>query len=115
MRRVPLLALFTIAAACWLAAGPGGVTLQALLACRHHAMHQSHPGGGHGGAPADGPCFCSEMTGGSDLALSVAVPEPPVVAPVMAMSERLVTDASLFLLPPSPTFTPVPPPPNGLG
>ena len=114
MRRVPLLALFIIAAGCWLAAGPGGVTLQALLACRHHAMHQSHPGHGAEGS-TQGPCFCGEMTGGSDLAVSTAVPAPPVASPVVPMAAEIVVASSLFPLPPSPSFTPVPPPPNGLG
>jgi hypothetical protein len=115
MRRVRLLALFTIAAACWLAAGPGGVTLQALLACRHHAMHQAHPGHNGGGAPTDGPCFCDEMTGGSDLAVSTAVPAPPVSLPILSTPSEMATSPSLFPLPPSPFFTPTPPPPNGLG
>src|SRR2546422_983774 len=69
MRRTLRLILFTLAAACWLAAGPGGATLQGVLACRHHALHQSHPG--HTGAPKDGPCFCGQMTGSAGLALSV--------------------------------------------
>ena len=113
MRRASRLALFSLAAVCWLAAGPTGVTVQALLACRHHAAHQAHPG--HGGAPADAPCFCDEMTGGTDIAVSMAVPTPPVVPPVVAIPEHVAIPASLFALPPSPVFTPVPPPPNGLG
>src|SRR5207237_970596 len=84
MRRTPRLILFTLAAACWLAAGPGGATLQAVLACRHHALHQPHPG--HTGAPKDAPCFCGQMTGSADLALSVAVP-----APLPAAQQRTVT------------------------
>src|SRR3989441_11672136 len=74
MRSAPRLVLFTLAAACWLFAGPGGATSRALLACHHHATH--HAAGGHHTLPSDGPCFCDEMTGGSDLALSVAVAEP---------------------------------------
>jgi len=113
MRRTPRLILFTLAAACWLAAGPGGATLQGVLACRHHAVHQSHPG--HGAAPADGPCFCGEMTGSADLALSVAVPAPLPASPAIATPEQILVYPSLFPLPPSPSFSPTPPPPNGLG
>jgi hypothetical protein len=113
MRRASAVIAFTLAALCWLAAGPGGVTVQALLACGHHAMHQSHDG--HGGAPANGPCFCDEMTGGSDLAVSMAVPTPPVASPLVAVPDAAPMDAGLFPLPPSPVFPPIPPPPNGLG
>jgi len=113
MRRTPRLILFTLAAACWLAAGPGGATLQGVLACRHHATHQSHPG--HRGAPADGLCFCGEMTGSADLVLSVAVPAPLPASPAIAMREQVGIDPSLFPLPRSPSFSPTPPPPNGLG
>jgi len=112
MRRTPRLILFALAAACWLAAGPGGTTLQAVLACRHHALHQSHPG--HG-APTDGPCFCGQMTGSADLALSVAVPAPLPASPAIAMPQQIPVYPSLFSLPPSPSFSPTPPPPNGLG
>jgi hypothetical protein len=112
MRRAPPLVLFSFAALCWLAAGPGGVTVQALAACRHDAMHQSHPG--HGGAPA-GPCFCDEMTGGSDLAVSTAVPTPPGPSPDVAGAERVPLLSARFPLPPSPVFAPTPPPPNGRG
>ncbi len=105
--------LFTLAAACWLAAGPGGVTVQALLACRHHAMHQSHEG--HAGAPANGPCFCGEMAGGSDVAVSTAAPTPPVASPALAIPNAVPMYPRLFPLPPSPVFPPTPPPPNGLG
>jgi hypothetical protein len=113
MRATPRLILFTLAAACWLVAGPGGATLQGVLACRHHAMHQSHPG--HGGAPADGPCYCGEMTGSADLALSVAVPAPLLATPAIAVPEQVRLWLSLFPLPPSPSFSPTPPPPNRLG
>ena len=113
MRRTPRLILFTLAAACWLAAGPGSATLQAVLACRHHALHQPHPG--HTGAPKDAPCFCGQMTGSADLALSVAVPAPLPASPAMAMPEQVPMYPSVFPLPPSPSFSPTPPPPNGLG
>jgi len=113
MRRTPRLILFTLAAACWLAAGPGGATLQAVLACRHHALHQSHPG--HTGAPKDGPCFCGQMTGSADLALSVAVPAPLPASPAIALPGQVPMYPPVFPLPPSPSFSPTPPPPNGLG
>lgn len=113
MRRRSTLAAFFVAAACWLAAGPGGATLQAVLACRHHAMHQSHDGH-HPGTPTDGPCFCDEMTGGSDLALSVAVPAPLGAEPAMLLPVAERWDVSPFPLPPSPAFPPVSPPPNRL-
>src|SRR5207244_2557823 len=79
MRRTPRLILFTLAAACWLAAGPGGATLQAVLACRHHALHQPHPG--HTGAPKDAPVFCGQMSGSAGLALSGARPATATAAP----------------------------------
>jgi hypothetical protein len=112
MRRSPRLILFALAAACWLVAGPGGATLQGVLACRHHAMHQSHPG--HGGAPAGGPCYCGEMTGSADLAVSVALPAPLPAPSAIKMPVGTVTYRSLFSLPPSPSFAPTPPPPNGV-
>src|SRR5713101_2979092 len=115
MRSTPRLILFTLAAACWLAAGPGGATTRALLACRHHATHHAAGGGGHHTLPSDGPCFCGEMTGSADLALSVAVPAPLPASPAIALPEQVVVYLSLFPLPPSPSFTPTPPPPNSLG
>ncbi len=114
MRHRPTLLLFLVAAACWLAAGPGGATLQAVLACRHHAMHQSHGQHHPGGAPTDGPCFCDEMTGGLDLAVSVAVPAPLAAEPTVLLPVAEPSDVSLFPLPSSPSFAPVSPPPNGL-
>jgi len=113
MRRASPLTLFALAAVCWLAAGPGGVTVQAVLACRHHAAHQSHSG--HGGAPANAPCFCGEMTGALDLAVSTALPTPsaPDVTPVPPRAERAAV--SRVPRPVSQTFAPTPPPPNRLG
>ncbi|HMH83271.1 MAG TPA: hypothetical protein VK531_10400 [Gemmatimonadales bacterium] len=113
MRSTPRRVLFTLAAACWLAAGPGGETTRALLACHHDAAH--HASGAHHAAPSDGPCFCDQMTGGLDLAVSTAVPTPPVASPAVAAIVRVVTYPSLFPLPPSPLLGPTPPPPNGLG
>jgi len=112
MRRVSTLTLLLLAAACWLAAGPGGQTIQALLVCRHHMAHQSHAGHHH--APADAPCFCDQMTGGLDLAVSPAVPTPLPAEPVIRVPVPVPSSASLFPLPASPAFPPVSPPPNGL-
>ena len=115
MRHTRRLILFALAAACWLAAGPGGTTTRALLVCHHHATHHAAGSGGHHTPPSDGPCFCDEMTGGSDLALSVAVAEPPPTSPAIATPEQMLLYPSLFPLPPSPSFSPTTPPPNGLG
>ncbi len=112
MRRASTPFLFALAAVCWLAAGPGGGTLQALLACRHHMLHQSHPG--HHPAPPAGPCFCGEMTGGFDLAVSPAIPVPLASGPAIVTAVRAVVYPSRFPVPPSPAFPPTPPPPNAL-
>jgi len=105
--------VFTLAALCWLGAGPGGATVRELLACRHHAMH--HLTSQHASSPSDGPCFCDQMTGGLDLAVSTAVPTPDV--PQVASLPPVIDPVhpSLFPLPSSPAFTPTPPPPIGLG
>jgi len=113
MQRHASFALFLLAASCWLTAGPGGVTIQAMIACQHHETHQV-PHGDHAGGPSDGPCFCDEMTGGSDLVLSPAVPTPVVAQPVVTPTIRAQLDPSPVRLPPSPSFAPTPPPPNGL-
>jgi hypothetical protein len=55
------------------------------------------------------------MTGGLDLAVSTAVPTPPAASPVVVTLERAVSYQSLFPLPPSPAFSPIPPPPNRVG
>jgi hypothetical protein len=110
MRSILKLAVFCAAATCWIAAGPGGETARALLACSHETMH--HAAGRHHSAPADGPCFCDQMTGGLDLAVSTAAPTPPVVSPVVVRPTVLVMDRSRFLVPPSPAFSPISPPPN---
>src|SRR3989454_8892053 len=111
MRRPAVRALLLFAAACWLAAGPGGFTLRALLACHHQhaaAGHAAH----HGlGAPSDAPCFCADMMGASDLAtVSPAAPAPQPL-PVVAAAAVAVADPSLFPLPASPAFSPESPPP----
>jgi hypothetical protein len=65
--------------------------------------------------PAGGPCFCDQMTGGSDLVVSPAVPalvsaDPVVSAPIAARSYQWRVP-----LPSSPSFAPTPPPPDRLG
>ncbi|HYL55414.1 MAG TPA: hypothetical protein VEU73_07535 [Gemmatimonadales bacterium] len=110
MRSILRLALFCVAATCWIAAGAGGETTRALLACSHEMMH--HAAGGHHSAPTGGPCFCDQMTSGLDLAVSTAAPTPPVGSPVVAVPMMIVMDRSRFPLPPSPAFSPIPPPPN---
>ena len=103
---------FTLAAACWLAAGPGGLTVREVLVCRHHAVH--HRAGAHPSSPANGPCFCHQMTGGLDVAVSTAVPTPLV--PQLAILPAVVRPVppSLFPLPSSPFYSPTPPPPDAL-
>jgi len=112
MRRAATLALLLIAAGCWLAAGPGGLTLRALLACQHHHAAAGHAGHHRAGLPSDAPCFCADMTGGSDLAtVSPAAPAPEPL-PVVAGAAVAVADPSLFPLPLSPAFSPESPPPD---
>ena len=112
MSRAPRSILFALAAACWLAAGPAGVTVREVLLC-HHAAH--HMGGQHAAPPPQGPCFCDQMTGGLDLAVSTAVPTPPVPEVALRPSFIVAPPASPFSSPPSPTYSPTPPPPNALG
>ena len=115
MRRRVTLALFLLAAGSWIAAGPGGATVRALIACRHHSAHQAHPGragGGHNPASPDGPCFCGEMTGGWDVAVSPALAAPSPLQPVLPGTVLERSHPSSFLLPPSPSFAPISPPPD---
>ena len=113
MRRVATVVLLPLAAACWLAAGPGGLTVRALLACQHHHAAAGHAGHhGSPSAPSDAPCFCADMTGASDLAtVSPAVPVPGLL-PVLTAQVIAFTDPSPFPLPPSPSFAPESPPPD---
>jgi hypothetical protein len=103
--------ILVVAAACWLAAGPGGVVVKAALACHHASGLVQHTHMGHGArAPGDGPCFCGQMIGAFDQAVSIAV--PAVATPAAAVTPIVtLTAASLFLLPPSPTVSPETPPP----
>jgi len=97
----------SVLAGCWLAAGPGGLLLREVLACDDamatHAGHTHH-------APPSGPCFCSQMAGGFDQAVSVAAP----VLAMVTVSVAPTVDwsyASPFPLPLSLTLTPNPRPP----
>jgi len=114
-RRASSRVVFWLAASCWLAAGPGGVVVRAVLACRHAAMHMaSSPGhAGHGGPhmPSDGPCFCSQMVGGFDHVLSVAMPAVEPVRSLIVAPGMALRPSSPFPLPPSPLFAPETPPP----
>ena len=110
MRRRSTELALTLAAACWLAAGPGFVGLEAALLCRHHygamGQHHGYP------MPADGPCFCDQMIGALDTAAPDAIAQAP--APAVITVDRLIpaAEASRFPVPPSPFFTPETPPPN---
>jgi hypothetical protein len=108
-----LLPTLLLAASAWLAAGPGGVTLLAAAACRHHAeRHASHAS--HSGAPTNAPCYCDHMTGGSDVALA---PAQAPAAVVLVLHSGPVAQVP-FPLPVSPfpgfVRSPIPPPPNPL-
>jgi len=113
MRRGSLLALL-LAAGCWLGAGPGGITLQAVLACRHHAVLHGEHGHHVPAVPPGAPCFCDQMTGGGDLLPSAAVLTPTPVSALVLVVEGAIR----FPHPPSPFpgFSPVPltPPPIAL-
>jgi hypothetical protein len=107
-RALPILLLV---ASAWLAAGPGGVTLLAAAACRHHGeSHASHAS--HSGAPTNAPCYCDHMTGGSDVTLA---PAHASVAAVPVLHPGPLVEVS-FPLPASPVpgfvRSPIPPPPN---
>ena len=113
MRRGSLLALL-LAVGCWLGAGPGGITLQAVLACRHHAALAGEHSHHMPAVPPGTPCFCDQMTGGNDLLPSAAVMTPAPIASMVVVMEGDVP----FPLPPFlfPGFSPVPltPPPIAL-
>src|SRR2546429_2705420 len=112
MRRAAALSVYVFAAFCWLAGGPGGATLDALLACRHHQAHHTHAG--HSGTPSDGPCFCSEMTGGSDVAGSPPPPPPPPAPPGGPAAPARAAPPAPPPPSPLPPFSPPPPPPTAL-
>lgn len=106
--------LLIVAAACWLAAGPGGLVLRAVLACNHAEKHgqHGHTDMGHSAhMPGDGPCFCAGMVGTFDQVVSVAVPSLLIVAPSTVSPIVSVADPSPVSLPPSPVAVPETPPP----
>src|SRR5437879_4426463 len=113
MRRGSLLALL-LAVGCWLGAGPGGITLQAVLACRHHAALAGEHSHHMPTVPPGTPCFCDQMTGGNDLLPSAAALTPAPIATVVVVAEV----AFRFPLPPSPfpgfSAVPLTPPPIAL-
>jgi len=104
--------VFGLAAACWLAAGPGGVVMRAALACRHAEMH-GHGGPAHQGAPTPngGPCFCAGMVGVLDQVVSEAVPAVEPVGALVTVPVVTASASSAVSLPLSPAFTPETPPP----
>jgi hypothetical protein len=109
MRRGSLLPTLLLAAGAWLAAGPGGITVQVIAACRHHmSAHASHH---PPQLPTGTPCFCGEMSGGADVLLAPAVPAPPLDAVVVLGAPGLVPLARSSLPLSSVTRAPVPPPP----
>ena len=97
MRRGSLLALL-LAVGCWLGAGPGGITLQAVLACRHHAALAGEHSHHMPTVPPGAPCFCDQMTGGNDLLPSAAVMTPAPIANLVVVAEA----AHVFPAPPFP-------------
>src|SRR6266853_180595 len=101
-RHAPFRAVFLLAATCWLAAGPGCGVVRAALACRHATMLGHH---------GPGPCFCSQMVGAFDQAISVALPAGTPVAPLRAAPDAPVAEGAHFPLPPSPVTSPETPPP----
>jgi hypothetical protein len=111
MRRTPRFWVVAVAGF-WLAASPVGFTLRAIAECRHDATHNQHTSNSHSPVPADGPCFCSHMTGGADVLLAPALPVPMGSPTALASPVRALP----FPLPPSPfpDFSPTPetPPPN---
>jgi len=101
--------LLVLALPLYLAAGSFGSTL-ALQACRHLAMHHAS----HHRAPPGGTCWCDEMTGGGLTLQPVAEALPPVLILEVATTPRVVTLAQrVATIPESPTYAPIPPPPNG--
>ena len=105
--------LVLLVGALWLCAGPGRVSLQAVLACQHHPGEHAHSSGGHS-APTQGPCFCDEMTGGFDLAMSPALPAPVRLPVVVTAPELPWAYPSPVPVPPSPFLALESPPPNPL-
>jgi hypothetical protein len=119
MPRFAARTMLVVAAACWLAGGPGGLVLRAALGCNHARMHGHHGHMGmdmgrgvHMSMPSDGPCFCSGMVGAFDQVVSVAIPSLPILALHTVIPIVTVVDSSRFPLPLSPVAVPETPPPN---
>ncbi len=114
MSRSAFAPILAVAAAAWLAAGPGGVTVRALAACWHHHAAQTPHDGHHAELPPGTPCFCDEMTGSHEVLLAPAAPAADVAPLVVAAAPRVAP----FPRPssPIPGFVegPTPPPPNPL-
>jgi hypothetical protein len=108
MRGPWFVASLVLAAGCWLAAGPGGVGLQASLACERQEMHHHHH---HHGA-SSGPCFCDQMGGGSDLAVSETLPTPVPSGAVWSTPTLIFGEPASVVPVPSISQTPPTPPPN---
>jgi len=117
MRRRRDVAVLVISLGMWLAAGPGGITVQAIMACAHTAKHTEHAGhespANQQPAP-DAPCFCDGMTPGSDVLLSFAQS-----APVCTTAATVVPNRDVGFSPPAAPHasfikSPIPPPPNTL-
>jgi len=114
MQRRSILPFLLVAAAAWLVAGPVGLTLQEIVACRHDA-HADAAHHSHDAPPPPGtPCFCDDMTGGGHVALAPALAAPAAIPVVVAGAERTLP----FPPPSSPVPRsqegPIPPPPNAL-
>jgi hypothetical protein len=104
--------MLAVAAACWLAAGPGGIVVKAALACSQASMLAHHGHMGHGArTPSEGPCFCSQMVSAFDQAVSIAMPPLMMLAAATVNPIVTVGASSLFSLPPSPVVVPETPPP----
>lgn len=80
--------------------------------CHDATMRAHHPHTHHGARmPGDGPCFCGQMIGAFDQAVSVAAPTLSVPALGSATPILSEANAALFPLPPSPAVAPETPPP----
>ena len=107
--RSPILThLSVLALAGVLAAGPLGSVL-ASQACRHMVMHHAkqHQAG-------DRPCWCDQMTGGGMSVQPVVEALAPVTIVVAGLVQAVVVPFTPMVpIPESPSFAPIPHPPNG--
>jgi hypothetical protein len=119
MRSRPNVLVLAMSVGLWLAAGPSGTTVGAILACAHahHAANvgtHHHEHDGPPAAPGPAPCFCDQMTVGNDALLSFALPVPmafavAVAAPPLdlAFAPRAAPHASFVASPPAPPPNPL--------